>query len=125
MSSDKLIETIHLCKYFPLRGGLRIPFITKQKMVRAVDDVSLHVNTGETLAIAGESGCGKTTLARVMMLLLRPTSGTIKFEGRDITSLRGEELRKLRRNMQIVFQDPESSLDPRYRVGKSLSEPLE
>lgn len=77
------------------------------------------------MAVVGESGCGKSALARTIMLLLKPTSGTIKFEGRDITNLRGEPLRRLRRNMQIVFQDPESSLDPRYKIKNSVAEPLE
>jgi len=125
VTDTKLIEAIHLCKYFPVRGGLEIPFVSKRrKYIRAVDDVSIDVLEGETLAVVGESGCGKTTLARNMMLLVRPTSGIIRFEGRDITGLRGEELRRLRRNMQIVFQDPESSLDPRYRVSGLVSEPL-
>ena len=126
MKSKKLIETSHLCKYFPIRGGFQIPFLTKQKrFIRAVDDVSLHILQGETLAVVGESGCGKTTLARTIMRLLEPTSGTIKFEGEDVTKLKGEKLRRLRRNMQIVFQDPESSLDPRYTISKSVAEPLE
>jgi len=126
MKSEKLIETSHLCKYFPIRGGFQIPFLTKQKrFIRAVDDVSLHILQGETLAVVGESGCGKTTLARTIMRLLEPTSGTIKFEGEDVTKLKGEKLRRLRRNMQIVFQDPESSLDPRYTISKSVAEPLE
>jgi oligopeptide transport system ATP-binding protein len=126
MNENKLIEALHLCKYFPIRGGFSIPLVTKQKkIIRAVDDVSFHILQGETLAVVGESGCGKSTLARTTMLLIRPTSGTIKFEGQDVTNLRGEELRRLRRNLQIVFQDPESSLDPRYTVSRSVSEPLE
>lgn len=126
MSGYELVEAVNLCKYFPVRGGLQASFMKKRRrFIKAVDEVSLRIQHGETLAVVGESGCGKTTLARTVMLLTRPTSGAIRFEAQDITHLKGEPLRKLRRNMQIVFQDPESSLDPRYRVGKIVSEPLE
>lgn len=125
MNKNTLIEAIHLFKYFPVRGSISVPFIThNRRFVRAVDDVSISVLEGETLAVLGESGCGKTTLARTLMLLTRPTAGTIIFEGEDITHKKGEVLRRLRQNMQIVFQDPESSLDPMLSVADSVAEPL-
>lgn len=125
MKDTTLVEAICLSKFFPIRSGFRLPFSPKSaNFVKAVDDVSLKVSEGETLAVVGESGCGKTTLARTIMLLLRPTSGAVKFEGQDITNLKGKSLQMLKRNMQIVFQDPQASLDPRYKVQDSVSEPL-
>jgi len=124
MNEDILIETIHLIKNFPVRGGFQLPFYKTRAFIKAVDDVSIEIREGETLAVVGESGCGKTTLARTIMRLLEPVSGTIKFEGHDITKVKGEELRRLRRNMQIVFQDPQSSLDPRYKTQDTVAEPL-
>jgi len=90
----------------------------------AVDNVSFSVNRGETFAVVGESGCGKTTLARMILRLIEPDSGEIRFEGRDLLTLRGEELRSQRRQMQMVFQDPFASLNPRMRVGEIVAEPL-
>lgn len=125
MKDSNLVEAISLSKYFPIRGGFRLPFLSKSTdFIKAVDDVSINVSEGETLAVVGESGCGKTTLARTIMLLLRPTSGVVRFEGQDITNLKGRSLQRLKRNMQIVFQDPQASLDPRYKVRDSVSEPL-
>ena len=92
--------------------------------VHAVEDVTLTVHRGETLGIVGESGCGKSTTARLMLRLLDPTAGTIRFEGRDITKLSQRELRPLRREMQIIFQDPYSSLNPRKTVGQIVGEPV-
>ena len=124
MKDDILVEATHLSKYFPVRGGFQLPFLKTDTFIRAVDDVSLDISEGETLAVVGESGCGKTTLARTIMRLLEPVSGIIKFEGQDITNIKGKELQKLRRNMQIVFQDPQASLDPRYKTQDSVAEPL-
>src|SRR5260370_26842788 len=93
--------------------------------VRAVDDVDLELATGETLAIVGESGSGKTTLARMLLRLIEPDSGELMVDGRDFLAARGAELRALRREMQMVFQDPFASLDPRMRVGTIVAEPLE
>ncbi len=117
-----LLRVRHLKKYFPVKSGA----VIKRKIgdVRAVDDVSFDVKPGETLGLVGESGCGKTTLGRCLLRLIEPTSGEIYFEGEDITKIKREALRKLRRNMQIVFQDPQSSLDPRMTVKDIVAEPL-
>src|SRR5919202_816367 len=105
----------HVSKHYDLgRRGL----------VRAVEDVSLEVQAGETVALVGESGCGKTTLAKLVLLLERPTSGAIRFEGQDVTALRGTALKAYRRQVQAVFQDPYASLNPRLRVGAIVAEPI-
>ncbi len=116
-----LLEIEHLKMYFPVYGGA---LSRLQGYVHAVDDVSLTVNQGETLGLVGESGCGKSTLARTIMRINHPTSGTIRFEGRDILTLSPKELRSLRSELQIIFQDPYSSLDPRMTIGEIVSEPL-
>ena len=109
-----ILETKKLQKYFKTPKGL----------LHAVEDVSLQVNNGETLGIVGESGCGKSTLGRTILHLLEPTGGEIFFEGKNITNVRGAELKALRQRMQIIFQDPFSSLNPRMTVGQIIGEPL-
>jgi len=121
---DAVLSTQDLKKYFPIRKGLN-PFSHAQdKFVRAVDGVTISIPKGKTVAIVGESGCGKTTLARTVALMSPPTSGRIFFNGKEITN-GGVSRTELYRNMQMVFQDPESSLDPRMKVGESIGEPLQ
>jgi peptide/nickel transport system ATP-binding protein/oligopeptide transport system ATP-binding protein len=116
-----LIQVNHLMKYFPVRGGL-MQRVTA--WVQAVDDVSFTVREGETLGLVGESGCGKTTVGRTMLRLIEPTGGEVIYEDTNVFDLRGAELKKMRRNMQIIFQDPYASLDPRMPIGESISEGL-
>jgi oligopeptide/dipeptide ABC transporter ATP-binding protein len=116
-----LIEVTDLKKHFPLRKGILGRTVGN---VLAVDGISFSINEGETLGLVGESGCGKTTVARTVLRLIEPTSGQIKIRGQDISGLSKKEMRPLRRQMQIVFQDPFSSLNPRIRVGKIVGEPL-
>ena len=120
-AQDYLLEVRDLRKYFPVRTGV---FSRVRGWVRAVDGVSLGVRPGETLGLVGESGCGKTTLGRTVIRLLEPTAGDVLFEGRSISSLRGRDLRALRRHMQIIFQDPFGSLNPRMTVGRIVGEPF-
>jgi oligopeptide/dipeptide ABC transporter ATP-binding protein len=119
---EVLLECIDLIKHFPVRSGAfhRGP----REVVHAVDGVSLEVYSGETLGIVGESGCGKSTLGRLMVRLHEPTSGTVKFGGTDITTLSRRQLRPLRREMQMIFQDPYASLNPRKRVGQIIEDPF-
>jgi oligopeptide transport system ATP-binding protein len=117
-----LLEAECLAKHYRVRRGA--VFGRHVGTVRAVDGISFTLARGETLALVGESGCGKSTTARLVLRLIDPTAGTVRFEGRDITDLRGEQLRRLRRRMQIVFQDPFASLNPRMTVGDILEEPL-
>lgn len=116
-----LLEVEHLKKFFPIRGGV---FGKKVGEVKAVDDVTFSVRKGETLGIVGESGCGKSTTGRAILRLEEPTSGKVRFEGRELTALKGEEMRKMRREMQMVFQDPFASLNPRKTAGEIIAEPL-
>jgi peptide/nickel transport system ATP-binding protein/oligopeptide transport system ATP-binding protein len=120
--SDALVEVRDLVKHFPITRG--IVFQRQVGAVHAVDGVSFDVMRGETLGLVGETGCGKTTTARLVMRLLDPTSGTIRFDGRDISQLSRRELKPLRREMQLIFQDPYSSLNPRKTVGAIIGEPL-
>ena len=114
MSATPLLEVRNLTKHFPIRTGL-LQRVTGA--VKAVDGVSFDVHAGETLALVGESGCGKTTTGRSILRLIEPTSGTVRFDGTDVLALRGETLRRMRRRMQIIFQDPYGSLNPRMTVG--------
>ena len=116
MTNQPLVEIIDLKKHFP---------VPHKQVVRAVDGVSFTINRGETLGLVGESGCGKTTVGRCILRLIEPTSGEIRFDGRDLLNLDRGEMRALRRRMQIIFQDPYSSLNPRMKVGSIISEPLE
>jgi len=115
-----LVRTERLTKFFPIRRGL----LQKPRLVRAVDGVSFTIRHGETLGLVGESGCGKTTLGRAILRLIEPTFGRIVFDGRDLTPLPQRQLRQLRRRMQIIFQDPYSSLNPRMTVRAAIAEPL-
>jgi oligopeptide/dipeptide ABC transporter ATP-binding protein len=118
---DELLRVEGLVKHFPIKSGV---FKTTVGAVRAVDGVDLSVNRGETLGVVGESGCGKTTLGRTIIKLLEPTAGSIVFDGRDITTLKRKSMRPVRREIQIVFQDPYASLNPRMTVREIVAEPL-
>ena len=119
-----LIEIRNLTKIYPHAESALGRKSGAKNEVRAVDDVSLEIHPGETLGLVGESGSGKSTLGRLILRLIEPTSGTIKFEGRDLLAASPGEMRRLRRDMQIIFQDPFASLDPRYRVEDIIAEPL-
>jgi oligopeptide transport system ATP-binding protein len=121
--ADPILQVRDLVKHFPVTQG--VVFRRTIGHVRAVDGVSFDLNRGETLGVVGESGCGKSTLAQVLMRLEKPTSGSALFEGRDMFKMRGAELRKLRRDLQIVLQDPYTSLNPRRTVGDIVGEPFE
>jgi oligopeptide/dipeptide ABC transporter ATP-binding protein len=121
-SNGTLVSVDHLKLYFPVKQG--IVFRHEVARVHAVDDVTLRLRSGQTLGLVGESGCGKTTLGRTLVRLLDPTDGSIKFEGRDITHASVRDLRPLRSEMQIVFQDPYASLNPRKRVGQIVGTPM-
>ena len=115
-----ILETRNVSRHF----GKPAAWFGERRVVRAVDGVSLAVRRGETLSVVGESGCGKSTLARLLVRLLRPTAGSVLYEGRDISALSEREMRGLRRDLQFVFQDPFSSLNPRMTVGGLVEEPL-
>lgn len=117
----ELVKIQNLVKYFPIRGGL---LQRVQAEVKAVDNVSFFIREGETLGLVGESGCGKTTVGRAMLRLIEPTSGAVFFRGGNILELDPRELKTMRRHMQIIFQDPYSSLDPRVPIGESVIEGL-
>jgi oligopeptide transport system ATP-binding protein len=121
VNDEVLLEVRDLVKHFPVAGGL---FGGRSGVVRAVDGVSFTIRRGETLGLVGESGCGKTTTGRCVLQLERPTSGAVVFEGRDLTRLSAAELRAVRRRIQVIFQDPYSSLNPRMTVGQIIAEPL-
>jgi len=115
-NNGHLVEVRDLFKYFPIEGS--------DEVVRAVDGVSFAIFRGETLGLVGESGCGKSTVGRCLLRLIEPTAGEVSFEGRDVLSMSKNELRALRREMQIVFQDPYASLNPRKKIGDIVAEPL-
>jgi peptide/nickel transport system ATP-binding protein/oligopeptide transport system ATP-binding protein len=119
--AEDLVEVQHLVKYFPVRAGLMQRVVN---WVKAVDDVSFTVKKGETLGMVGESGCGKTTIGRSMLRLVEPTSGSVHYDDKDVLKLRGKDLKDVRRHMQIIFQDPYASLDPRVPIGESVMEGL-
>jgi peptide/nickel transport system ATP-binding protein len=123
---SEIVKVEHLKKYFPVQKSfLEQLFARKMSYVKAVDDVTFSIKKGKILTLAGESGCGKTTTGRVIIRLLEPTSGKIYLNGADITKLKGEKLRLLRRKMQIIFQDPYASLNPRMKIGDAVGHPLE
>src|SRR5512142_247847 len=119
---ETLVEVNNLVKYFPVRAGLLQRVVNQ---VKAVDDVSFFVKKSETLGLVGESGCGKTTVGRTMLRLIEPTAGSVKFEGKEVFSMKPRELKTVRRDMQIIFQDPYASLDPRVPIGESVMEGLQ
>jgi peptide/nickel transport system ATP-binding protein/oligopeptide transport system ATP-binding protein len=121
-AAEPLVQVRGLVKHFPIRRGVLIQ--RKIGAVQAVDGLDFEVRRGETLGLVGETGCGKSTTARLVMRLLEPTSGEIRFDGEDITRLRGARLKALRREMQMIFQDPYSSLNPRKTVGSAIAEPF-
>jgi oligopeptide/dipeptide ABC transporter ATP-binding protein len=121
MTSVPLLEVVDLQKHFPVGRGV---LARTRPVVRAVEHVSLQINAGETLGLVGESGCGKSTLGRLILRLLEPTAGDVRFEGRSLLRLRPRELRAMRRAMQIVFQDPYGSLNPRMRISSIVGEGL-
>ncbi|MCA9974627.1 MAG: ABC transporter ATP-binding protein, partial [Anaerolineales bacterium] len=116
-----LVEVNNLVKYFPVRGGL---LQRVQAWVKAVDNISFFIYEGESFGLVGESGCGKTTVGRTILRLIPSTSGEVKFDGQNLFDLDASALKKMRRNIQIIFQDPYSSLDPRMPVGESIAEGL-
>ena len=133
---EPLVELQNVSKYFANEEGLfswlsfdrdadGLPVETGREWVRAVEDVSFTIRKGETLGLVGESGCGKSTRARTILRLLEPTEGSIYFKGTDLADLSGERLRNTRKDIQMIFQDPQSSLDPRMKVGKIVEEPMQ
>ena len=123
MSAGPILRVSNLVKHFSVRGSSGVRAI--KRTVQAVSDVSFEVSPGETLGLVGESGSGKTTVGRCILRLIEPTSGSVEFQGRQLVGMPAADLRGLRRDMQIVFQDPYASLDPRMTVGASIAEPLE
>ena len=123
MNTENILEVRGLRKWFPVKSSHL--FGGEKKYVKAVDGVDLTVRSGETLGIVGESGCGKSTLGRSILKLITPTEGSILFDGRDITNFSDKEMRSVRRDMQIMFQDPYASLNPRMTVADIIAEPMD
>src|SRR6266851_7785110 len=121
-AADPILEVRGLKTYFPVTAGLLQRTVAH---VRAVDGVDLTIKQGETLGLVGESGCGKTTLGRSILRLVEPTEGQVLFKGEDLTRLKGGDMRRVRRDMAMIFQDPYASLDPRQTVGEIVGEPLD
>jgi oligopeptide transport system ATP-binding protein len=120
---DPLLEVQHLVKHFPIKSG--VLFDREVASVKAVDDCSLTLHEGETLGLVGESGCGKSTLCRTVVQLLEPTSGSVKYRGKELVGLSRRQLRPIRREIQMIFQDPYASLNPRKRVGQIIGDPIQ
>lgn len=126
MSQNEILRVEHLTKYYPVEKSFLEKVLTKCKhFVKAVDDISFTVQRGEIFTLAGESGCGKTTTGKLVVRLISPTSGKIFFNGEEITTLEHEDLRMLKRKMQIIFQDPYASFNPRMKIGDAVGHPLE
>ncbi len=121
--NEKLLEVSNLKMHFPITQGIILQ--RRVGAVRAVDDISFFIRKGETLGLVGESGCGKSTTGRAILQLYKPTSGSVVLDGKELTKLSGEELRRMRRKMQMIFQDPYASLNPRMTVGDIIGEPLD
>ncbi len=120
---DPILEVEHLVKHFPIKSG--IVFDREVASVKAVDDVSLTLHEGETLGLVGESGCGKSTLCRTIIQLIEPTAGSVKYRGKELIGLSRKNLRPIRREIQMIFQDPYASLNPRKRVGQIIGDPID
>jgi oligopeptide transport system ATP-binding protein len=121
VSNEIILKAVNIKKYFPIKKGLLLKTVGQ---VKAVDDVTLEVRQGETLGLVGESGCGKSTLGRTLIRLYEPTSGNIEFEGKNFLKVNGKDLRTLRKDIQMIFQDPYASLDPRMTVGQIIQQPF-
>ncbi|MGH3637454.1 MAG: ABC transporter ATP-binding protein [Mycobacterium sp.] len=121
--SEPLLEVTNLVKHFPIKSGVVVDRVVAH--VKAVDGVSLTINEGETLGLVGESGCGKSTLSRTIMQLITPTSGSVRFQGEELVGRSRRAMRPVRSQMQMIFQDPYASLNPRKRVGQIIGEPME
>ncbi|OYZ20705.1 MAG: peptide ABC transporter ATP-binding protein [Bdellovibrio sp. 28-41-41] len=122
ISNEIILKAVNIKKYFPIKKGLLLKTVGQ---VKAVDDVTLEVRQGETLGLVGESGCGKSTFGRTLIRLYEPTAGQIEFEGKDFLKVSGRSLRNLRKDIQMIFQDPYASLDPRMTVGQIIQQPFD